>query len=178
MYGKSNRLYFFGKKIFQQEKSIIFVHTNFVMTTIKQNKQLIIALIRTGIGITENLSGFMKGYGLSLPQFNVLRILRGFNGHPANLSTVNERMIHKMSNTTRLIDKLIEKELVERCICEKNRRKIELFITAKGIKLLESIDNAMDAQEEEIVKILTHNEKEELLQLLVKLNQSKINLKK
>lgn len=143
------------------------------MTNINLSKQLVISLIRTGIGISDNLSGFMKYYDLSLPQFNVLRILRGFKGKPANLSTVNERMIHKMSNTTRLIDKLIEKQLVERCICEKNRRKIELFITPKGIKLLESIDGSLDILEEEITKTLTLKEKEKLHHLLMKLNPTK-----
>lgn len=110
----------------------------------------------------------MKQYGLSLPQFNVLRILRGFKGKPANLSTVSERMIHKMSNTTRLIDKLIEKKLVKRCICENNRRKIELFITSKGIDLLKSIDDELDAKENALLNTLTQNEKEKLLHLLLK----------
>ena len=139
------------------------------MTSINLNKQLVISLIQKGIGFTDVLSLFMKQYGLSLPQFNVLRILRGFKGKPANLSTVSERMIHKMSNTTRLIDKLIEKKLVKRCICENNRRKIELFITSKGIDLLKSIDDELDAKENALLNTLTQNEKEKLLHLLLKL---------
>ena len=77
----------------------------------------------------------LKPYGVSIQQFNVLRILRGQKGVAANLSTVQNLMVDKISNTTRLIDKLIEKSLVERIICKENRRKIELFITDKGLSL-------------------------------------------
>ena len=88
------------------------------------NRVLVVALLRTGSRFNDELNVLTKAYGISLPQFNVLRILRGQKGKPANLSTLNEHMIHKMSNTTRLVDKLIEKKLVERDICENNRRKV------------------------------------------------------
>ena len=83
---------------------------------------MIIKLIKSGASISDHLTQAIKKGGVSLPQFNVLRILRGQKGEPANLSTVQERMVNKMSNTSRLGDKLIEKDLVERKICEENRR--------------------------------------------------------
>ena len=82
----------------------------------------------------------MQLFDISEQQFNVLRILRGQKGIAANLSTVQERMVHKMSNTTRLIDKLIQKKLVKRNVCIENRRKIELFITEDGLDFLKKID--------------------------------------
>ena len=78
------------------------------------NRELVVALLRSGNRFNDELNLLTKSFGISLPQFNVLRILRGQKGKPANLSTLNERMIHKMSNTTRLVDKLIEKKLVDR----------------------------------------------------------------
>ena len=67
-----------------------------------------------------------------------LRILSGQKGKPANLSTINERMIHKMSNTTRLVDKLIDKKVGSKRICAQNRRKIEIFITDRRPNLLKT----------------------------------------
>ncbi|MFQ3350604.1 MAG: DNA-binding MarR family transcriptional regulator, partial [Candidatus Arcticimaribacter sp.] len=64
----------------------------------------VISILTSGYQVNDELSSLFKVYGISLPQFNVLRILRGQNGTAANLSTIQERMIHKMSNTTRLID--------------------------------------------------------------------------
>lgn len=139
------------------------------MTRIDLNKNLNVSLLRAGIKINDELSAFMKPYELTLPQFNVLRILRGQKGKAANLSTVNQRMIHKMSNTTRIIDRLIEKKLVKRIICENNRRKIELFITKKGLTLLADIDDALDAKESELMQVLNSNEKEKLYSLILKL---------
>lgn len=139
------------------------------MTTVELNKNLNVSLLRAGNKINDELGALMKPYKLTLPQFNVLRILRGQKGKAAHLSTVNQRMIHKMSNTTRIIDKLIDKDLVKRIICENNRRKIELFITKKGQKLLAEIDDALDAKEAELVRLLHPTEKEKLYSLLLKL---------
>ena len=67
--------------------------------------------------INEIMYGALKPFEVSLQQFNVLRILRGQQGKPANLSTLNERMVTKMSNTTRLVDKLLAKGFVNRTVC-------------------------------------------------------------
>lgn len=131
---------------------------------------MVIKILKSGASISENLTHTLKEGGISLPQFNVLRILRGQKGEPANLSTVQERMVNKMSNTTRLVDKLIEKELVERRICEENRRKIELTITSKGLSLLKTLDPLIDKEEEKITQNLTIKDKNQLMILLEKLN--------
>jgi DNA-binding MarR family transcriptional regulator len=75
-----------------------------------------------------------------------------------------------MSNTTRIIDKLIDKEYVERSICKNNRRKIELFITEEGLSLLKKVDPIVDQAEAEILQSLKPIEQEELFTLLKKIN--------
>ena len=152
----------------------IFVSTNIVMTNKEEqkNRGLVVAVLRAGNQFNEELNQFVKSFGISLPQFNVLRILRGQKGEPANLSTINERMIHKMSNTTRLVDKLIEKTLVQRRTCAQNRRKIEIFITDSGQNLLKEMDHQLDQKEKQLTEQLNEKEKEKLIALLSSLIQS------
>jgi DNA-binding MarR family transcriptional regulator len=112
--------------------------------------------------INEKISSVLKPYEVSLQQFNVLRILRGQNGKPANLSTLNERMVTKMSNTTRLVDKLILKGFVNRITCPSNRRKVEINITSEGKKALIKMDTAMKTAEKKILKNLSKKELDQL----------------
>lgn len=98
-----------------------------------------------------------------------MRILRGQKGAPANLNTINERMVTKMSNTTRLVDKLIIKDFVARQICEKNRRKVEIFITEKGLVALAEIDSIMSQTEQLILEGFKESELVQLNELLNKL---------
>jgi len=133
-------------------------------------KDLIIKLLKSGASISEQLTQAIKREGLSLPQFNVLRILRGQKGTPANLYTVQEHMVNKMSNTTRLVDKLIEKGFVERQICLENRRKIELSITKKGLEVLTILDPLIENEEKNITQMLSEKDKTQLMLLLEKLN--------
>ena len=129
----------------------------------------IIHLLLVTNKINESFTQVLKPLDVSLQQFNVLRILRGQKGKPANLSTLNARMVTKMSNTTRLVDKLILKDLVERFTCEKNRRKVDIFITEKGLNLLKELDPVIDATETNITKNLNSDELETLNYLLTKI---------
>jgi len=133
------------------------------------SRKLIISLFSTTSWANDRISDVLKPCQISLPQFNVLRILRGQKGKPANLSTIQDRMVSKMSNTTRLVDKLIAKGLVERITCEKNRRKVEITITSNGIEFLTKLDPIIDKVEHEITDNLTPEEIENLTQLLNKL---------
>ncbi len=128
----------------------------------------IIHLILVNNSINEALNNALKPFDVSLQQFNVLRILRGQKGKPANLCTINECMITKMSNTTRLVDKLLLKGYVERVTCEANRRKIEITITKKGGTILEKMSDAMNSSQKSLLK---NFDNEELLQLNNLLNK-------
>ncbi|VXB09113.1 MarR family winged helix-turn-helix transcriptional regulator [Maribacter litoralis] len=141
---------------------------------IKTNKKMPLAkrtLIHVALvanKINEGVSTVLKPYDISVQQFNVLRILRGQNGKPANLSTINERMVTKMSNTTRLVDKLILKGFVNRTVCEKNRRKVEIVITENGLKILNEIDGILFEAEENMLKNFTKEELHQFNELLDK----------
>ncbi|MDO6736935.1 MarR family winged helix-turn-helix transcriptional regulator [Wenyingzhuangia sp. 2_MG-2023] len=126
------------------------------------NSRAVINLMIGGNFMAENMNAFFKIYDLTVQQYNILRILRGQDGLAINLFELQKHMIHKMSNTTRLVDKLKIKGLLERKVCEENRRKIEIFITDKGLGLLAGIDQYLIDYEKKLTKSFT---KEELIQL-------------
>lgn len=100
------------------------------------------------IRYTSNFLGniqtqFMSKFDLSMAQFNILRILRGAKGD-INVNTVKDRMIEKSPNTTRLMDKLIDKGLIHRSRCKEDRRVVYVRITENGLKLLGQIDEHVD----------------------------------
>ena len=110
---------------------------------------------------------FMSKFDLTMPQFNIMRILRGAKDMLA-VNTVKERMVEKSPNTTRLMDKLIDKGLISRERCESDRRVVYVKITKEGLKLLSKIDKALE--KEEIFKVnLTDKEAQQLSDLLDKL---------
>lgn len=129
----------------------------------------VLNIMYTSCFVEEQIAEMLKPYKISIQQYNVLRILRGQKGRPANLSTIQERMINKMSNTTRLVDKLIDKGLAERTVCESNRRKVEILITPKGLDLLEKIDPVTQANNNNILKEFTLVELNTLNNLLDKI---------
>ncbi|MGZ3931184.1 MAG: MarR family winged helix-turn-helix transcriptional regulator [Bacteroidia bacterium] len=81
-----------------------------------------------------------KNFDVTPQQFNVLRILRGQYPNPCNLKLIKERMLDRVSDASRIIDKLKNKELVQRRECADDRRNVDLLITAKGLELLKSLD--------------------------------------
>ena len=129
-------------------------------------KKTLLNLMFTQNVISEKFNEILKPFDLSPEQFNVLRILRGQKGNPVNMFTIQQRMIAKTSNTTRLVDKLLLKDLVIREICSENRRKMEITITDKGLKLLASLDPIVKEHEKRIAKNLTVTELELLNELL------------
>ena len=133
----------------------------------------VIELIVTGNWVQERLTEALKPFNISIPQFNVLRILRGQKGKPASLSCISEKMIHKMSNTTRLVDKLLQKSLVDRIICPNNRRKVEITITGKGLELLTELDRVVDTTQSGLVESLEPQEMDHLTSLLNKMREEK-----
>ncbi|WAC03391.1 MarR family transcriptional regulator [Lacinutrix neustonica] len=132
-------------------------------------RKTVINITLTNIMVKEKMLTIMKPFDLSMEQFNVLRILRGKKGEPANLQDIQDRMVSKMSNTTRLVDKLILKNLVERFTCKVNRRKVDIYITDKGLQLLKEIDPIIDSTEKEITANLTEQELQQLNVLLEKM---------
>lgn len=131
--------------------------------------QTIYNLLYAGNWISEIYSDYLKQYALSIQQFDLLRSLRKLDGKPANLSELHEQMISKMSNTTRLVEKLRLKGLLTRSQNEENRRKIEIRITEKGISLLDEIDTTYGDFKKVVVEKLTKSNLENLNMLLEKI---------
>jgi DNA-binding MarR family transcriptional regulator len=126
-------------------------------------------LLSTGNWVYEKSAEHLKQFALSVEQYNVLLILNNLNGEPANLSTIQESMISKMSNTTRLVEKLRLKGLLTREQSQENRRKVEIRITEKGNLLLNELETSQVLKEKEIVKNLTKRDLLTLNKLLNKL---------
>jgi DNA-binding MarR family transcriptional regulator len=115
-----------------------------IQTRFKTPQQKAIINIRYTSNFLGNIqNSLMDQYGLSMAQFNILRILRGAKS-AINVQTVKERMIEKSPNTTRLMDKLIEKELIERTRCTKDRRVVYVEISKHGLAILKAIDDNSD----------------------------------
>lgn len=139
-------------------------------STVNYNKstRVVLNVMYTQNVLTDSLNEILKRYEISGEQYNVLRILRGQKGHPANMCVIQERMLAKTSNTTRLVDKLLLKEYVTRNVCPDNRRKIEVLITQKGLDLLTELDPKVKEHEELFSKNLNPEELEQLNSLLEK----------
>lgn len=135
------------------------------------SKRAVLNLMYTQKLLSDQVQGILKPFDISSEQFNVLRILRGQKGNPANMNLIQERMIAKTSNTTRLVDKLLAKELVTRKVCPANRRKIEVGITQKGLGLLLELDPLVESHEMSLMGHLSTQELETLNRLLDKLRQ-------
>lgn len=134
-------------------------------------KKVMLNLTFTRNLIADKFSETLKPYDLSGEQYNVLRILRGQKGNPLNMQDIQERMLTKNSNTTRLIDKLLLKEMVDRKTCPENRRKIEIKITSKGLNILEELDPIIENHDKVFTKNLTEDELIQLNNLLEKLRE-------
>ena len=126
-------------------------------------RSLVVESMRLGQFMSDEISCALHPYGLSIQQFNVLRILRGRNEKPVSLQYITSRMIHKTSNTTRIVDRLLEKKLDERKPCAENRRMVEINITKVGLKVLTSIDPVIDKKESEVASRLSEKELTTLL---------------
>lgn len=135
---------------------------------LSDSTKVILNIIYTDKIIAEKANEILKPYDLSGEQYNVLRILRGQKGKPANMCVIQERMLAKTSNTTRLVDKLLLKELVTRNVCPVNRRKIEVLITTKGMEVLTELDPKFVAHENFFSDKLNPEELQQLNELLEK----------
>ncbi|RLD29155.1 MAG: MarR family transcriptional regulator [Bacteroidetes bacterium] len=122
-------------------------------------------IIYTANWINSQQNIFFKPYGISPQQFNILRILKGAT-KPLKVQTIKERMIERSPNATRLMDKLCNKELIERIACSEDRRVVHIGVTKKGLKILEDISKNM---KDDYIDNLTNEEAIKLSDLLDKI---------
>jgi DNA-binding MarR family transcriptional regulator len=122
----------------------------------------VVNLIFTYNWITEKNKQFFEKGDITPQQYNILRILRGA-GKPLSTLQIRQRMLDKMSDTSRIVDRLVKKELVQKVICKTDRRLVDVTITDAGMQLLERLDSyneQMDSMlgnlNEEDAKMLNH----------------------
>jgi len=140
---------------------------------IKQTKfrnvhhKLAINLLYTAAWLEDQNKNFFKEFGITNQQFNILRILRG--QHPSKISgaEIKSRMIDKNSDVSRLLDRLIAKELVIKSQCPNDKRAADVVISDQGLKILKKIDAKMDQTDLSVLK-LTNEEATQLSDLLDK----------
>ena len=130
--------------------------------------RMMVNIMFTGNWIQKDLASQLRKFDLSLQQHNVLSILKGQYPNPCTLGLIQERMLDRESNATRLVDKLMQKGLVNRCQCAENRRQVDIVITEAGLKLLEKT-NAISEHIQDKYSNLTIEEATLLGNLLDKL---------
>lgn len=133
------------------------------------DREVVVGLMKSGNLAHHQINTMLQQFGLTLQQFNVLRILRGRNGAAACLESITGDMIQRMSNTSRIVDRLIDKGFAHREICTNNRRKVDIYITPNGTELLNKIDPVLNATEKKFTSSITKQEMEQLLLILDKL---------
>lgn len=141
---------------------------------IKQDKfkseyqKLAVNLIYTHSWLNSHQVKFFDRFKITPQQFNMLRILRGQYPNPININRLKERMLDKMSDASRLVERLRVKELVERKYCEKDRRRAEVIITRKGLNVLNELD-AIEVKLEKLLSSISTEEAETVNRILDKM---------
>jgi DNA-binding MarR family transcriptional regulator len=132
-----------------------------------EHQKSAINLIYTYNWMIEQMKLIFDRYDITAQQFNILRILRGAN-EPLSTLQIRQRMLDKMSDTSRIVDRLIKKELVKKTICKSDRRLVDIIISEKGRRLLEKLD-ACNEDMDSILKNLSVSDAKKLNQILDKI---------
>ncbi|HZG26009.1 MAG TPA: MarR family transcriptional regulator [Chitinophagaceae bacterium] len=103
----------------------------------------VINVIYTSNWINEKMKNILDRFDITSQQFNILRILRGA-GKPLSTMQIRQRMLDKMSDTSRIVDRMVKKELVQKVVCDYDKRLVDVSISLKGKQLLEELDKYQD----------------------------------
>jgi len=135
-------------------------------------QRAVVNIIYTYNWMTEKTKEIFAEADITQQQFNILRILRGSLPNPLSTLQIRERMLDKMSDTSRIVDRLIAKGLVKKGTCKTDRRLVDVIITDKGKKVLEKLDARQDEMDN-VIGNLSKKEAVILSELLDKLRGSK-----
>jgi DNA-binding MarR family transcriptional regulator len=133
-----------------------------------ERHKAVVNLLFTYGWTVERLKQVVAEEDITHQQFNILRILRGNHPTPLSTLTIRERMIDKMSDTSRIVDRLLSKGLVKKVICKKDRRLVDVTITDRGLRLLERLDKKQNEMDD-ILSNLSEKEASTLSSLLDKI---------
>tara|TARA_B110000459_G_C16575047_1_gene478361 strand:+ start:1232 stop:1681 length:450 start_codon:yes stop_codon:yes gene_type:complete len=109
-----------------------------------EHQKAVLNILFTSNWLESDSARVLKPFGISSQQYNVLRILKGQGTNAISVNNIMSRMIDKMSNASRLVEKLRKKEFIERVTCEHDRRQVDVRITETGIALLKEADKEMN----------------------------------
>jgi MarR family transcriptional regulator, 2-MHQ and catechol-resistance regulon repressor len=141
------------------------IHQNTFRST---GQKAMINLLYTYGWVLERIKGFVAKGDITHQQYNILRILRGSAPEPLSTLQIRERMLDRMSDTSRIVDRLVAKGLVQKVTCTKDKRLVDVTITEKGLKLLKMLDEEVQEMDG-IMNRLTDEEAAQLSYLLDKL---------
>ena len=133
-------------------------------------QKTVINIIYTYNWVTEQNKKFFEKEDITPQQFNILRILRGA-GKPLSTLQIRQRMLDKMSDTSRIVDRLVKKGLVKKVICKADRRLVDVSISDKGIELLLKLDQT-EEEMDAVLKNLSTEEATTLNTLLDKIRST------
>lgn len=111
------------------------------------HQKAIVNLIYTYGWITNLLKQRLNQHKITLQQYNILRILRGQSPKPATINLLKERMLDKMSDASRIVERLVQKKLVDRCVNDQDRRAVDIRISPEGLKILQKLDKEMSSKD-------------------------------
>ncbi len=131
------------------------------------SQRVMLNILYTSNWMSERIKAVLDPEGVTMQQFNIMRIIRGAQ-KPLSLIQIKESLLDKMSDTSRVVDRLIIKGLVEKSQSEADRRVLEITLTKKGLKVLDDIDKR-DADLDGIVNGITDEESLELCRILDKI---------
>ena len=137
-----------------------------------ENQRITLNFMYTFNWFKEAQKNFFKPYDITSQQYNVLRILRGNYPNPYTTSQVRDRMLDKMSDASRIVDRLVKKGLVIRSVTKADKRLVDVVISRKGLGLLEKIDNPLEDFMASAFANLTINEKNLFIDLLEKIREN------
>ena len=135
-----------------------------------EHQKVIINILYTYNWMNEKLKVFFEKEDITQQQFNILRILRGAKT-PISTLQIRQRMLDKMSDTSRIVDRLVAKTLVKKITCPTDKRMVDVTITSKGKKLLEKLD-AFELKMDEVAGTLSETDAKTLNKLLDKMRMS------
>jgi len=128
-----------------------------------ERQKICVNLLYSSSWLQERIKLFLQSEGITPQQYNILRILRG-SGKPISTLQIRERMLDKMSDTSRIVERLLKKELVEKTICVTDKRLVDVVISPKGLDVLKRLDDrnneldsipaALSEEEATIVNVL------------------------
>jgi DNA-binding MarR family transcriptional regulator len=131
-----------------------------------------VALLRTTDVVRRRLARAVEPEGITLQQYNVLRILRGMGGEPMSALEVGERLIEQTPGVSRLLDRLVSKGLIRRDRSGRDRRRLECSITRQGLELLARLDEPIVRADTDALHGLTAREIATLNELLTRIRQA------